>query len=87
MVEWQSLKMQEYRYTIFLGFAKFFALFGILKPLRYEKGIPVSPGEFEDAINHKGPDSFLSQYLESKPKHKPRVGGAPKGMGDSEDEE
>jgi hypothetical protein len=78
MVEWQSLKIQEYRYKILMGVVRLFMIFGIMKPLRYENKVPVSAGEFDDAINHIGSESFLDQYLKSKPKRKPRVGGAPR---------
>ena len=36
VVEWQSLRIQEYRYTLLLGLAKFISWFGIFKPLRFE---------------------------------------------------
>src|SRR5512136_2316502 len=41
IVEWQSLKMQEYRYSILISISRFFELFGIRRPLRYEpKPVP-----------------------------------------------
>ena len=76
IVEWQSLKMQEYRYQVMFAVARFFATLGVIKPQRYEK--PVSAGEFEEALNHQGPETFLDQYLASKPKREPTIGGAPK---------
>src|SRR5512141_461530 len=36
IVEWQSLRMQEYRYAILVGVSKFFELFGVHRPVRYE---------------------------------------------------
>ena len=36
IVEWQSLKMQEYRYSLLVGISKFWALFGMYRPVRYE---------------------------------------------------
>ena len=36
IVEWQSLKMQEYRYALLMGIAHFFELFGVRRPMRYE---------------------------------------------------
>ena len=46
IVEWQSLKMQEYRYTVLMTVAaytaRFFELFGVRRPLRYEPA-PVPP--------------------------------------------
>ncbi len=78
IVEWQSLKMQEYRYTLLLGVARFFGMFGIFKPLRFEeRPIPAQAGEFEDALHHSEHHSFLEQYLDNQPKSEPRLGGAP----------
>jgi hypothetical protein len=76
IVEWQSLRIQEYRYRVMFTVARFFATLGIIKPQRFEK--PASAGEFEDALNHQGPETFLDQYLDSKSKREPRAGGAPK---------
>jgi hypothetical protein len=64
IVEWQSLKMQEYRYGLLIGIARFFALFGVHRPLRFAP--PVAAGEYDDAI-HASPedaDAFLHKYLE-----------------------
>ena len=36
IVEWQSLRMQEYRYNVIVWVARFFELFGIRRPLRFE---------------------------------------------------
>jgi hypothetical protein len=73
IVEWQSLKMQEYRYTILIVLAHFFELFGIYRPGRYER--PVAAGDYDHAIHVDHPEapSLLEQYLEA-----PKVGGAPK---------
>jgi amino acid transporter len=77
IVEWQSLRMQEYRYALLMGVAHFFAIFGILKPARFEE-LPVPPksGDFEDALNHSEHHNFLEQYLDNEPKPEPRLGGA-----------
>lgn len=83
IVEWQSLRIQEYRYKMLLAVARFFALLGIVKPKRFEE--PAPAGEFEEALNHKGPDTFLDQYMESKPKRKPRLGGKPRETAPDED--
>jgi amino acid transporter len=79
IVEWQSLRMQEYRYALMMGVAKFFAVFGIFKPARFDH-IPAPPrsGEFEAALNHGEHRTFLEQYLDNEPKSQPRAGGAPK---------
>jgi amino acid transporter len=76
IVEWQSLKVQEYRYRLLVGVARFWEWFGVHRPLRFEP--PVPAGEFEDALNHNKDETFLDQYLASKPKRKPKLGGAPK---------
>ena len=34
IVEWQSLRMQEYRYSVLIVIARFFELFGIRRPVR-----------------------------------------------------
>jgi hypothetical protein len=78
IVEWQSLKMQEYRYWLLVGIARFFELFGVRRPIRYEA--PAAAGEYDDAlhVDHAQARSFLDQYLESLPKPDPRLGGQPK---------
>jgi len=75
IVEWQSLRMQEYRYTLYNYLADFMVAFGIRKLPRFDQ--PVSAGEFEDALHADHPEapSFLDAYL---PKEEPRAGGAPK---------
>jgi hypothetical protein len=77
IVEWQSLKMQEYRYSLLVGISRFFELFGIRRPVRYET--PVAAGDYDHALHVDHPDapSILEQYLDSKP-IAPRLGGAPK---------
>lgn len=88
IVEWQSLKMQEYRYLLLLKVAQFFGLFGIFKPLRFEENQPPTPvGEFEDALQHHGHKTFLEQYIENQPKQAPRLGGAPKETTKADNEE
>ena len=78
IVEWQSLKMQEYRYSLLVGIARFFELFGVRRPVRYAP--PAVAGEYDDALHVDHPEarSFLDQYLESLPKPDPRLGGQPK---------
>jgi hypothetical protein len=78
IVEWQSLRTQEYRYALLLGVTRFWEMFGVYRPLRYEK--PVTAGEFDQFI-HAGQvqsQSLLEQYLDSTPKSEPRLGGPPK---------
>ncbi len=78
IVEWQSLQMQEYRYWILTGVSKFYALFGINRPVRYAP--PPPAGEYDEAlhVDHPEAHSFLEQYLDSLPAPDPRLGGQPK---------
>jgi hypothetical protein len=78
IVEWQSLKMQEYRYSLLVGIARLFELFGVRRPMRYEQ--PPAAGEYDDALHVDHPEarSFLDQYLAALPKPEPRLGGQPK---------
>lgn len=63
IVEWQSLKMQEYRYHLLLGVSRFWALFGIHRPVRY--AAPVVAGDYDHAIHVDHPDapSILAPYI------------------------
>jgi hypothetical protein len=77
IVEWQSLRMQEYRYWLLANIGRFFELFGVHRPLRYK---PAQAGEYDQALHVDHPDapSLLAQYLEAQPIPEPRVGGQPK---------
>jgi hypothetical protein len=82
IVEWQSLQMQEYRYWLLTGISRFYALFGINRPVRY--AAPPPAGAYDEAlhIDHPEARSFLDQYLDSLPAPDPRLGGAPKQTAD-----
>jgi len=75
IVEWQSLKMQEYRYGVLTTLAHFFGFFGVhrLRPVE----APVPAGDYDHALHVDHPDapSLLEEYL---PKPEPRLGGQPK---------
>ena len=74
IVEWQSLRMQEYRYSVLTSIARFFELFGVRRPVRYE---PAVAGDYDHALhvdNAEAP-SLLEQYLDHPA---PKAGGAPK---------
>ena len=75
IVEWQSLKMQEYRYSLLVAVSRFWALFGMHRPVRY--AAPVEAGEYDDALHIDHPDapSFFDRYLEEPVT--PHVGGQP----------
>ena len=77
IVEWQSLKMQEYRYSLLVGIAHFWQFFGINRPVRYDP--PVVAGDYNHALHVDHPDapSILEQYLDSTPRA-PKLGGPPR---------
>ena len=77
IVEWQALRMQEYRYALLVGIARFFELFGIRRPIRYER--PVEAGTYDHALHVDDPDapSFLEQYLQKEPESAPAPGHNP----------
>lgn len=82
VVEWQSLKMQEYRYALMMGISRVFGTFGIFKPMRFEEQpAPVNPGAFEDALHHDEDKTFIQQYMDNQPKQTPHIGGAPNEAG------
>jgi amino acid transporter len=66
IVEWQSLKMQEYRYKVLIAVTRFFEMFGVRRPVRYEP-LPVSAGDYDDAVHVDHPEapSILAPYLDS----------------------
>ena len=74
IVEWQSMRMQEYRYAVLSVIASFFALFGIRRP---ERVAPIPAGDYNHAlhVDHPSAPSLLEQYL---PKPAPKLGGSPK---------
>jgi hypothetical protein len=74
IVEWQSLKMQEYRYTLYNHLADLMATFGVRKLARFDR--PIAAGEFEDALHSDHPEapSFLDQYITPSV---PKLGGKP----------
>lgn len=76
IVEWQSLRVQEYRYQLLVMVTHFWELFGVRRPMRFEP--PASAGEFEAALHHDHKTAFIDQYMENQPKPEPKLGGAPK---------
>jgi hypothetical protein len=88
IVEWQSLKMQEYRYNIIVWIARFFEVLGVRRPLRYEP--PALAGDYDHALHEDNPNapSLLQQYLDNQPIEL-KAGGAPRqtAPGDEEGKE
>jgi hypothetical protein len=75
IVEWQSVKMQQYRYSLLASISRFWAMFGVIRPVRYDP--PPPAGDYDHALHIDHPDapSFLDQYIAVP---EPRLGGAPK---------
>jgi hypothetical protein len=78
IVEWQSLRAQEYRYALLVAISRFWELFGVRRPVRYEKPLPA--GEYEQAVppSHVEAPTPLDLYLASQGEDEPRLGGPPK---------
>ena len=55
IVEWQSLKMQEYRYTVLMAITHFFELLGVHRPVRYDPPIPA--GDYDHALHSDHPEA------------------------------
>jgi hypothetical protein len=72
IVEWQSLKMQEYRYALLIAIARFFEFLGVRRPMRYSP--PVAAGDYDHAlhIDHPEAPSILAPYLETEAAGKAR---------------
>jgi hypothetical protein len=76
MVEWQSLRVQEYRYRVLGTIAKFWELFGVRRPIRFEP--PVAAGDFTAAMEHDPSGTFLDEYIKGRPHRKPHHNGTPR---------
>ncbi len=64
IVEWQSLKMQEYRYQVLQVLWRTFEIFGLRRPDPVE---PVPAGDYDHAVHSDHPEapSILMPYLEA----------------------
>jgi len=71
IVEWQSLKMQEYRYSLLVGLSRFFELFGVRRPVRFDP--PAAAGDYDHAlhVDHPEAPSLLQKYLDEEPQSPP----------------
>jgi hypothetical protein len=78
IVEWQSLRMQEYRYALLKAIAGLVRRVG-LPPMRLDP-VPAVAGDYDHALHVDHPDapSLLAQYLDAQPVAEPRLGGQPK---------
>ncbi len=78
IVEWQSLRMQEYRYKLLMGITHAFEIFGVRRPLRYEPA-PVPAGDYDHAlhVDHPEAPSLLEQYLDEPEPAKPEASDSP----------
>jgi hypothetical protein len=65
IVEWQSLKMQEYRHLVLVSLLRFFELFGVRPRLWLRP--PVPAGDYDHALHRDHPEapSLLTPYLEA----------------------
>ena len=61
IVEWQSLKTQEYRFLLLASIARFWEWFGVRRPMRFEPPLP--PGTYDDAIEA----GHAASYLDARP--------------------
>lgn len=63
IVEWQSLRMQEYRHRVLLALSAVFALYGVRRQEELEPPIPA--GDYDHAlhVDHPEAPSFLQPYL------------------------
>ncbi len=63
IVEWQSMKMQEYRYQLLIAIHNFWELFGVRRPISI--GPPPQVGDYDLAlhIDHPEVHSILLDYM------------------------
>ncbi len=71
IVEWQSLRMQEYRYRLLLRISRFLELFGVRRPVHYKRPAPAGPYENAIRADPDCEDSFLAPYLKRKKPSQP----------------
>jgi hypothetical protein len=64
IVEWQSLKVQQYRFNLLVAIARFFEQFGLRRPVRFEP--PAIAGDYDEMMEsaHSGSHSYLEPYLD-----------------------
>ena len=81
--EWQSLKLQEYRYELLVAIARFWEMFGVRRPVRSDP--PVAVGDYDHAlhVDHPEAPSILTPYIElataqQSHRRRPRTNGKPR---------
>ncbi|MBI3761825.1 MAG: amino acid permease [Chloroflexi bacterium] len=80
IVEWQSLRMQEYRYQVLVAIARCFELFGVRRPMSLELA-PAVAGDYDDSIHREdrpADHSLIAHYLQNQPRAEPKAGGQPR---------
>ena len=70
VVEWQSLKMQEYRYRLLVGLVRSWAVFGVRQSA---PPLPAPAGDYDHALHMDDPlaPSLLAPYLAAPVAPKP----------------
>ena len=65
IVEWQSLRTQEYRYRLLVAIARFWEWFGVRRPARFEP--PIVAGDYDEVMNGDFTHgrSYLDPYLDA----------------------
>jgi hypothetical protein len=61
IVEWQSLRVQEYRYRLLESITKFWELFGLRRPMRFEP--PIAAGDYSVMMEKTESGSLLEQQI------------------------
>jgi hypothetical protein len=72
IVEWQSLRVQEYRYRLVIAVSKFWELFGVRRPMRFEP--PIAAGDFTAAMEHDPSGTFLDEFIKGRTHRRPKRG-------------
>src|SRR3972149_3556220 len=65
--EWQSLKLQEYRYELLVAIARFWEMFGVRRPVRSDP--PAAAGDYDHAlhVDHPAAPPILSPFIQLGP--------------------
>jgi len=72
IVEWQSLRVQEYRYRLLENIAKFWELFGLRRPMRFEP--PIAAGDFSVVLEDNESGTFLEEHIFNGKSHRTHRG-------------